>query len=598
MVVRAVLEPGSRLLVRFASDPGRDHERIAGWPVDDTGWVVASPNHLLAEEPTSSWERVLDVSGSDVYPDDVDEAVSFSRPLEDFETADIVARARDEALRLRNEAGRPMPTSAPSQMRLWSGAYVSLPAEGGVAALRRRIMGKTSNFEVGKRGHLRGTVVPVTPEPAVLPVADAGAAVPAADVGAAAGAPVGTPGALGPPIGRLGGPGAAGVDLGAGGGFGGAADAPRDGAGARDEGRPGDRAHRRPRGAGVDFADTDALQPRAGHVWLTTDFTFGALGVEVTMTGRSVAHGTKGVYVNGDGLAGFVQQVPMGRVGSFVDDLRRTYGWTEPPAAAAVEGATPAEPPAGGAAAPEAEADGDLRTAIDKRLATRDEDRADDREWPEKGDVEELRTLYVDYDNGGIRYKDWKVGVQECSTYRFGDFPHSGPPECLKFCRAVARDYENIRRWFQAWCEKFRLSEADRLWHEMSILVETLHFGLTYDQLNMGALASFELITRRVMAIMEHVNSGKDSGNWSAAKYLIARRGPGDLMSRELHRHVAEEARTDHEISLVRKKAVAAVGDAAAAGGLPALPADDDGSGAAGKGRARGGRRARGRGRQ
>jgi hypothetical protein len=253
----------------------------------------------------------------------------------------------------------------------------------------------------------------------------------------------------------------------------------------------------------------------------------------------------------------------------------------------------------GGARAADAPAvgvDADLRRVIDRRLADRDEDREDSTAWPERGDVEELRTLYVDYDTGGVRFKDWKVGTQESTTYRFGEFPHSGPPECLKFCRAVAKDYENIRRWYQAWCEKYRVSEADRLWHEMSILVETLHFGLTYDQLNVGALASFELVTRRIMAIIEHVNSGKESGNWSAARYLIARRGPGDLMSRELHRHVAEEARTDREITEVRRKAVAAVSDAAAAGGLPALPADDDGAGAA-KGRGKSKWRGRGRGR-
>ena len=89
VVVRAVLEPGSRLLVRFANDPGRDHERIAGWPIDDTGWIVATPDYLLSEEPTGSWTRILDVSGTAVYPDDVEEAVSFSRPLEDFEITDI-----------------------------------------------------------------------------------------------------------------------------------------------------------------------------------------------------------------------------------------------------------------------------------------------------------------------------------------------------------------------------------------------------------------------------------------------------------------------------------------------------------------------------
>ena len=235
-----------------------------------------------------------------------------------------------------------------------------------------------------------------------------------------------------------------------------------------------------------------------------------------------------------------------------------------------------------------------IRATIARRLGERVDGDAND--WPAKGEVEELRTLFVDFDEAGKRYKDWRVATRESATYRFGDFPHHGPPECLKFVRAVTEDYENIRRWFEAWCHEYHIGEADRLYHEMVNLVEVLHLGCTYDQLNMGALASFEMVTRRLMAIVEHINSGKESGNWSTARYLIQRRGPGDLMSRELHRHVAEESRTDREILDTRKKAASAVVDAAAAGGLPALPGDDDGAGG-GKARGKGGKRGRGRGR-
>ena len=56
-----------------------------------------------------------------------------------------------------------------------------MPAEGGVAALRRRVFRKTSNFDVGRRGHLRGVAEPVAPAPPALPVAGA-------DAGHAAGA--------------------------------------------------------------------------------------------------------------------------------------------------------------------------------------------------------------------------------------------------------------------------------------------------------------------------------------------------------------------------------------------------------------------------
>ena len=41
-----------------------------------------------------------------------------------------------------------------------------------------------------------------------------------------------------------------------------------------------------------------------------------------------------------------------------------------------------------------------------------------------------------------------------------------------------------------------------------SIFAEVLHLGFTYVQFNMGALASFELVARRLAAIVEHVNSG------------------------------------------------------------------------------------------
>ena len=153
-----------------------------------------------------------------------------------------------------------------------------------------------------------------------------------------------------------------------------------------------------------------------------------------------------------------------------------------------------------------------------------------------------------------------------------------------------------MRRWLQSWCQRYSIGESDRIWHETSILVEVIHLGLTYDQLNLGALASFELAARRLLAIVEHVNGGKDSGNWSAARYLITRKGPGDLMSRELHRHVAEEARVDREVSDVRRKAVSALNEAVASGGLPAAPEEDDRAGAAtGRGKAQG--RGRGRGR-
>ena len=49
-VVRAVVDPGSRLHVRFGDSLGRDSERLAGWPIDDESWIVATLELLLVEE--------------------------------------------------------------------------------------------------------------------------------------------------------------------------------------------------------------------------------------------------------------------------------------------------------------------------------------------------------------------------------------------------------------------------------------------------------------------------------------------------------------------------------------------------------------------
>ena len=575
-VVRAVVDPGSRLLVRFANEAGMDHERLAGWPIDDASWIVATPQLRLVEESARDWIRVLDATGTDHYPEDVEDVEHFSRPIEDFEIADIVFRSRAEANRIREETGRGLPTVLPTAMRSWSGAILVLPAEGGIAALRRRVMGKASNFEVGRRGLLRGAtpavpahaVLPPPVQPgavvenradAVLPVADADANRPPARGGERVEAGLGAGDVV---IGRV-------VNQ-------------------------GERAPRlAPPGAGVGDIDAPDVRPLPGHVWLTSDLTFGLLGVEVQMSPSSVVIGKKGIYNDGQGLSGFVEMVPLGQVSTYVTRLRARYGHTDPRPPKVVtidvgvctEAVGPIEPSPGP----------DLRASIDARLAgTREDHTSDEQAWPEAADAEELRTLYVDYDSAGKRYKEWRKGTDECATYRFGDYPHDGPPECLKFCRAITRDFDNVRRWFQAWCQKYNVGESDRLWHEMSVLVEVLHNGLTYDQLNMGALASFELVVRRVLSIVEHVNSGKESGNWTTSRYLVSRKGPGDIMSRELHRFVGEEAKVDREVAEVRKKAASGLAEAVSSGGLPASPGEGEGGKAAGKGR---GAKARARGR-
>ena len=58
------------------------------------------------------------------------------------------------------------------------------------------------------------------------------------------------------------------------------------------------------------------------------------------------------------------------------------------------------------------------------------------------------------------------------------------------------------------------VSGKDRLYHVVSTLEEMLHQRGTYDQLNVGAVASLEIASRRLIAIVEATSKGLGSPNW------------------------------------------------------------------------------------
>ena len=202
------------------------------------------------------------------------------------------------------------------------------------------------------------------------------------------------------------------------------------------------------------------------------------------MSDRSFAFGVKGIYVDRTGNAGFVQQVATSAVHSYVADLRQR--WTGPdPVEIASDGTlsgdeqgSGAAPPARNKARPRATesnsgggVDGslddprgderDLRATIDDRLALLVD--GDAKKWANEETVEELRTLWVDFDESGRQHKAWPKVTLECANYRLGRYPHHGPPAALNFVRFISDDYENPRRWFQACYEKYHISERDRL---------------------------------------------------------------------------------------------------------------------------------------
>ena len=195
------------------------------------------------------------------------------------------------------------------------------------------------------------------------------------------------------------------------------------------------------------------------------------------------------------------------------------------------------------------------------------------------GGGEDLRTCWIDVDDSGTRFKPWRSVVLESSQEFFSDSVIAGPPTCLQVCRKMLQSGGDPKRWFAEWTKELSLSRKDRAWHEVSNLIDILYQGGCYDQLNMGALASMELVSRRLQQYTEAYAHGADCPNWASAKHFSGSSSSLDLVPPEMRSFASRLSKEEAELEHLRARARApgagaspgpgAAAAAAAAGGLP-----------------------------
>ena len=107
--------------------------------------------------------------------------------------------------------------------------------------------------------------------------------------------------------------------------------------------------------------------------------------------------------------------------------------------------------------------------------------------------------------------------------------------------------------WLQTWARFKSIQENDRIMFELRTLVDSLEIGCCYDQVNVPALASFETIARRVMAIVDAFSAGSSaSPDWGAAKIITNYRGVEDVVSPQLRQWAARKGKEEVELHAAR----------------------------------------------
>ena len=198
----------------------------------------------------------------------------------------------------------------------------------------------------------------------------------------------------------------------------------------------------------------------------------------------------------------------------------------------------------------------------------------------EEAGQDDARTLSVQYDDQGERYKPWREATRESREYGYPDWPHEGPQTVLHLMKHMLKNGGSPKQWLQLWGRQKGIHENDRVMHEMRSLMDCMEHAACYDQLNLPCLASMETVGRRVQSIVDAYQSGSTSApDWGAAKIISGYQSPEDLVMPQLRSWAAKRGKEEVELAAARtkikehKKLLVPVDDAAAAiaeGNLPA----------------------------
>ena len=176
-------------------------------------------------------------------------------------------------------------------------------------------------------------------------------------------------------------------------------------------------------------------------------------------------------------------------------------------------------------------------------------------EAPADGDLDDARTLAVQYDEQGERFRSWKEAVAKMHESFYEDWPVEGPRTMLWMAKNIERTGGSPMQWYHKYLAENRIAASDRLAYELQAMCRLLEHAGCYDQLNLASLAAFEVLARRMQLLLDAASRGPGEGRfedeelWSGHQQRTAGIAPA------LTAHVATRTKEKAEIEKQRQKA-------------------------------------------
>ena len=89
-------------------------------------------------------------------------------------------------------------------------------------------------------------------------------------------------------------------------------------------------------------------------------------------------------------------------------------------------------------------------------------------------DAGDARTLFIDHDSEGNRYKEWRQVAVESKHYSYGDWPLEGPATVHHMIRHTQKYGGDPRLWLQVWARQKQIADNDRVMHELRCLTDMI----------------------------------------------------------------------------------------------------------------------------
>ncbi|CAK0882704.1 unnamed protein product, partial [Prorocentrum cordatum] len=122
----------------------------------------------------------------------------------------------------------------------------------------------------------------------------------------------------------------------------------------------------------------------------------------------------------------------------------------------------------------------------------------------------------------GQRFRPYSDGVGLLEEPTWKDFAIQGPRTNLRLCKFI-RDQGCVpRARTEKWTRDAQIPDNDRVNHEHDSLMEILEWAITHDELDVSALASFELRARRVQLLEEAHTANPTAPRYEGNEYFRA----------------------------------------------------------------------------